>query len=62
MSLLGINNINKLTECTKALPRFKGSYKAPDQGLLDRFIQGLLKGLDTARQALDRGDKIPNIA
>lgn len=62
MSLLGIDNINKLTECTRALPPFKGSYRAPDQSLLEKFIRGAikgLKGLEAARQALDKGDKIP---
>lgn len=62
MSLLGVNNLNSLRECTKALPAFKGSYRAPDEGLLQRFMKGLLKSVDRIKEALMKGDKIPSNA
>ncbi|GKT49493.1 ligninase LG5 [Colletotrichum spaethianum] len=40
LSLLGVNNINDLTECTKALPlRWAGNnFRAPDQGNVDQWV------------------------
>ncbi|KAK2063731.1 peroxidase [Colletotrichum caudatum] len=39
LSLLGVNNINNLTECTKALPaRTASAFKAPDQAALDKWL------------------------
>ncbi|TQN66069.1 Ligninase LG5 [Colletotrichum shisoi] len=39
LSLLGVNNINDLTECTKALPARSGStFNAPDQAALDKWL------------------------
>ncbi|KAF9872415.1 peroxidase [Colletotrichum karsti] len=62
MSLLGVNNMNDLTECTKVLPPFKGAdFQMPDQTELDKFMNGLLKSPDVV-QALDKGDKIPPTA
>lgn len=40
MSLLGVNNINSLTECTKALPPFLVGFLNPDQASLDSFLNG----------------------
>lgn len=45
-----------MTECTRALPPFRGSFDAPDQPQLDRFMQGLI---DTATDLLFNGDIIP---
>ncbi|KAK2017398.1 peroxidase [Colletotrichum eremochloae] len=39
LSLLGVGNINDLTECTKALPARTGStFIAPDQAALDKWL------------------------
>ncbi|KAK2021878.1 peroxidase [Colletotrichum zoysiae] len=39
LSLLGVGNINNLTECTKALPARTGSvFNAPDQAALDKWL------------------------
>ncbi|EFQ34364.1 peroxidase [Colletotrichum graminicola M1.001] len=39
LSLLGVDNINDLTECTKALPARTGSsFTAPDQAALDKWL------------------------
>ncbi|KAK8855426.1 ligninase H2 [Apiospora arundinis] len=38
LSLLGVNTINTLTECTKVLPGRTGAYNAPDQSNLDKWL------------------------
>lgn len=38
LSLLGVNTINSLTECTKVLPGRTGAYNAPDQSNLDKWL------------------------
>ncbi|KAI0117876.1 peroxidase [Nemania sp. FL0031] len=38
LSLLGVNNINELTECTKALPARVLEYKNPDQKSMDEWL------------------------
>jgi hypothetical protein len=40
MSLLGVNNINDLKECTKVLPPARNSFVSQDQKLLDLWLQG----------------------
>lgn len=40
LSLLGVNNINDLKECTKVLPPHRASYTAEDQPILDLWLQG----------------------
>ncbi|KAF3033748.1 hypothetical protein E8E12_003304 [Didymella heteroderae] len=40
LSLLGVNNINDLKECTKVLPPHRASYVAEDQPILDLWLQG----------------------
>ena len=37
--MLGVFNINDLKECTKALPPAIGAYTAPDQALVDKWLQ-----------------------
>ncbi|KAL2760194.1 hypothetical protein ACRALDRAFT_2095732 [Sodiomyces alcalophilus JCM 7366] len=56
VSLLGVPKLNTMTECSRALPPFRGTFEAPDQSQLDRFMQGLL---DTATDVLYNGDSIP---
>lgn len=38
LSLLGVFNINDLTECTKSLPARTRDFRSPDQAGLDRFL------------------------
>ncbi|KAF6807621.1 ligninase h2 precursor [Colletotrichum sojae] len=38
LSLLGVFNINDLTECTKALPARTNGFNAPDQAALDKWL------------------------
>ncbi|KAF2243086.1 class II peroxidase [Trematosphaeria pertusa] len=40
MSLLGVNNINDLKECTKVLPPERTSFVSQDQVVLDMWLQG----------------------
>ena len=46
LSLLGVNNINDLKECTKVLPPHRGSYVAEDQPILDMWLQGQFNQLN----------------
>lgn len=39
LSLLGVNNINKLKECTKALPPAIRSFSPPDRTLLNKWLK-----------------------
>ena len=40
LSLLGVNNINDLKECTKVLPAERPTFVSEDQVLLDRWLAG----------------------
>ncbi|KAF2396891.1 heme peroxidase [Trichodelitschia bisporula] len=40
LSLLGVNNINNLTECTKALPGRLPSFSPPDKAIVDMWANG----------------------
>ncbi|KAL5411752.1 hypothetical protein PMIN06_010818 [Paraphaeosphaeria minitans] len=40
LSLLGVNNINDLKECTKVLPPARNSFVSQDQPILDLWLQG----------------------
>ncbi|KAF2262238.1 heme peroxidase [Lojkania enalia] len=40
MSMLGVNNINSLKECTKVLPAARNSFVSEDQVVLDMWLQG----------------------
>jgi len=40
LSMLGVNNINDLKECTKVLPPARTSFVNEDQVVLDRWLQG----------------------
>ncbi|KAI1032776.1 hypothetical protein LB504_006451 [Fusarium proliferatum] len=39
LSLLGVNNINSLTECTKVLPQPVESYRHKDKGRFNKWLQ-----------------------
>ncbi|KAH7131868.1 heme peroxidase [Dendryphion nanum] len=46
LSLLGVNNINDLKECTKVLPPERKSFKSQDQIILDMWLQGQFNQLN----------------
>lgn len=46
LSLLGVNNINDLKECTKVLPPARNSFTSQDQVLLDMWLQGQFNQLN----------------
>lgn len=60
LSLLGVNNINSLTECTKVLPAAVKGFKSPDQVNLDKWLnsnnQSPLVKLIAA--TIEKGDSI----
>ncbi|KAI0871022.1 ligninase H2 [Hypoxylon argillaceum] len=53
LSLLGVNNINQLTECTKALPARTLEYKNPDQKSMDEWLNSTRVSL-TSEEIADR--------
>ncbi|UNI21317.1 Manganese peroxidase [Purpureocillium takamizusanense] len=53
LSLLGVSNINNLTECTKALPLPVTSFTSPDKEKLDEFANG---GLASAVESVSQGN------
>jgi hypothetical protein len=38
LSLLGVYNINNMTDCTRVLPYARPNFKAIDQDLLDKWL------------------------
>ncbi|KAL9948217.1 hypothetical protein D7B24_009238 [Verticillium nonalfalfae] len=60
MSLLGVYNINSLTDCTKALPPFQRSYSSSDESVIDRFMHGLIGSVQKVKDLLLKGDKVPS--
>ena len=40
MSLLGVDNINNLTECTKVLPPAVSSFTSPDAAFISKWVNG----------------------
>ncbi|KAI7914861.1 ligninase H2 [Pyricularia oryzae] len=56
LSLLGVNNINTLTECTKSLPPRIRAFSAPDEDLVSKWLQGGIAG-ETARKIMN-GDSL----
>lgn len=57
LSLLGVFNINDLTECTKALPGRVGAYVAPDQAAMDKWLATKTK-VEALAEALRKGDPL----
>ncbi|KAM4061236.1 peroxidase domain-containing protein [Hirsutella rhossiliensis] len=55
LSLLGVNNINDLKECSKALPSALDFFQSPDQSQLDAFANGKF---NDAKGQLMQGDNI----
>ncbi|KJZ79178.1 hypothetical protein HIM_01329 [Hirsutella minnesotensis 3608] len=58
LSLLGVYNINELTECTHVLPNFLASFENPDKNKMREYLDGNLGS--SASTALMNGDKIPD--
>ncbi|KAH8706116.1 heme peroxidase [Phaeosphaeriaceae sp. PMI808] len=46
LSLLGVNNINDLKECTKVLPPSRSTFVSQDQVILDLWLQGQFNQLN----------------
>ncbi|CAN8101466.1 unnamed protein product [Discula destructiva] len=61
LSLLGVYNINKLTECSKALPPQVASFKASDSNLLDKWMLSTAASAAVAQAVLD-GKKLDQYA
>ncbi|TLS30385.1 hypothetical protein PpBr36_03798 [Pyricularia pennisetigena] len=53
LSLLGVYNINDLTECTKSLPARTKTFSAPDEDLVSRWLSGGNVAGDTARKIMN---------
>jgi hypothetical protein len=62
--MLGVYNINNLTECTKVLPKPVSSFQAPDQGNVQKWLEGKLdyKLGPKIVSALENGGLISGIA
>ncbi|KAH6654043.1 peroxidase [Truncatella angustata] len=61
LSLLGVNNINNLTECTKVLPSAITRYSAPDQRNMDKWLNSLGSQSPLAKKlsdAINNGESI----
>ncbi|KAI9158250.1 Versatile peroxidase [Paramyrothecium foliicola] len=56
LSLLGVYNINELTDCTHALPSIRDTFENQDESLLEEWLNG---GREYASDAIVNGDKIP---
>jgi hypothetical protein len=54
LSLLGVDNINSMTECTKVLPAAVTSFKAPDQKKIDKWLSTGPGLTGKAKQAADK--------
>lgn len=61
MSLLGVYNINNLTECSKVLPLPTTSYTAPDQSLLNAWLS-TTKKVDAIANQLRGGNLLSQLA
>ena len=46
MSMLGVNNINNLKECTKVLPAERTTFTSLDKPILDLWLQGQFNQLN----------------
>ncbi|KAH6716544.1 peroxidase [Leptodontidium sp. MPI-SDFR-AT-0119] len=55
LSLLGVNNINDLAECTRVLPAAKKTFNLPDSTLLQQWLEGKYNKLG---QAIEDGQTL----
>ncbi|KAI1074215.1 peroxidase [Whalleya microplaca] len=60
LSLLGVNNINNLTECTKVLPQAVLEFNNPDQDSMDLWLNGSMVPPETSliAQTVEEGESI----
>lgn len=61
LSLLGVFNINSLTECSKVLPATTTSYTAPDLSLLNAWLS-TTKKVDSVANVVRGGNLLSTIA
>jgi len=61
LSLLGVYNINDLTECSKVLPARTSYYSAPDQSIIDKWLSST-KQYPSITNAMMKGDLISGLA
>jgi manganese peroxidase len=59
LSLLGVNNINSLTECTKVLPPAKKTWSAPDKPGFVKWLN-MAKNSDKIGTVVADGDPVTN--
>lgn len=45
LSLLGVNNINNLTECTRVLPAARKTFTQPDLPIIKQWLDGAYPNL-----------------
>ncbi|KAG4431165.1 hypothetical protein IFR05_013346 [Cadophora sp. M221] len=57
LSLLGVNNINDLAECTRVLPAAKKTFNMPDSTLLQEWLEGKYNKLG---QQIEDGQTLTN--
>jgi len=58
LSLLGVNNINQLTECTKVLPPAIKTFNSPDSSIIKAWLQGKY---DVLGKYLETGDLLTGV-
>ena len=60
--MLGVFNINNLTDCSKVLPQRISAYVALDQGLIDQWLSTKGTVGDAVAEALRGGNSISGLA
>ncbi|KAI6351567.1 hypothetical protein MCOR25_009862 [Pyricularia grisea] len=58
LSLLGVYNINNLTECTKSLPPRTKTFTAPDEDLIKNWLEGRKGAVADAAKKIMNGDSL----
>lgn len=58
LSLLGVDNINQLTECTKVLPPAIKTFNSPDSAIIKAWLKGRY---DVLGKYLENGDLLTGI-
>ncbi|KAI0129148.1 ligninase H2 [Xylariales sp. AK1849] len=62
LSLLGVNNINNLTECTKVLPPAIKAFSSPDQKNINKWLNSTVQSALTKNiaDAMNNGESVIN--
>lgn len=60
LSLLGVDNINNLTECTKVLPRAVREFSNPDQLRMDMWLGSSANTTEALQisEVVEAGDRL----